>query len=83
MGFKGVKLYKRVFMMANSKDPDQPAEIYSLISSFAIFDLLQLIADNECPDQTARIVTQADLGLRCPNMPEDTFSQGAAHMKCH
>ena len=34
------------------------------------------LADNEGLDQTA----QADLGLRCPHMPEDTFSHAAAHL---
>ena len=24
---------------------------------------------------------QAELGIRCPHMPEDTFSHGAAHIK--
>ena len=30
------------------------------------------------PDQT----TQADLGLHCPHMPEDTFLHGTAHLYC-
>ena len=30
-----------------------------------------LLVDSEGPDQTAD--AQADLGLRCPHMPEDTF----------
>ena len=38
-----------------------------------------LIADSECSDQTARDA-QADLGLRCPHMPEDTFSNDTAHI---
>ena len=47
-------------MTANSKDPDQPAEIYSLIRNFAIlcYVLLYsmiLYADSESPDQTARM----------------------------
>ena len=28
------------------------------------------------PDQTE----QVDLGIRCPHMPEDMFSHGAAHL---
>ena len=40
--------------------------------------------NSEGPDQTARIHRlcadpQADLGLRFPHMPEDTFLHGAAH----
>ena len=43
---------------ANSKDPDQPAEIYSLIRNFAILRYIVqypmiLYADSEGPDQTA------------------------------
>ena len=37
-----------------------------------------LLADSEGPDQTA--LAQSDLGLRCPHMPEDMFSQGTAHI---
>ena len=33
-----------------------------------------LLTDSEGPYQTAD--TKADLGLRCPHMPEDTFSNG-------
>ena len=35
-----------------------------------------LLVDSEGLDQTA----QADLGLHCPHMPEDTFSHAAAHL---
>ena len=34
----------------------------------------------EGPDQNARMRRLADLGLRCPHMPEDTISHGAAHL---
>ena len=39
-----------------------------------------LLADSEGPDQTCADA-QADLGLRCPHMPEDTVSHGVAQMK--
>ena len=35
-----------------------------------------LVVDSEGPNQTV----QADQGPRCPHMPKDTFSQGAAHV---
>ena len=61
---------------ANSTDPDQVAEIYSLIRNFAILRnvlhyLMVLCADSEGQDQTA--IAQADLDLHCTHMPEDTF----------
>ena len=31
--------------------------------------------------RSACAYAQADLGLRCPHVPEDTFTHGAAHMK--
>ena len=34
-----------------------------------------LLGDSECPNQNG----QADLSLRCPQMPKDTFSHVAAH----
>ena len=37
-----------------------------------------LIGDSEGPDQIAD--AQADLGLCCPHIPEDTFPHGAAHI---
>ena len=66
---------------ANSKNQNQPAEIYSMIRNVSILRyILQyqviLLAGSEGPDQPA----QADLGLHCPHMLEDTFSQGAAHI---
>ena len=36
-----------------------------------------LTADSEGPDQAAH--AQPDQGLPCPHMPEDMFSNGAAH----
>ena len=36
------------------------------------------LVESEGPDQTAE--AQADLGLRRPHMPEDTFSHGPAYM---
>ena len=50
---------KGVFRVnANSKDPVQPVEIYSLIRNIAILDYVLehpkiLHADSECPDQIA------------------------------
>ena len=35
-----------------------------------------LLSDSEDPNQTAN--AQSDLGLRCPHMPEYTFSHGEA-----
>ena len=43
--------------------------IHSIVSNDSV-------SDDEGLDQTA----QADLGLRCPHMPEDTFSHAAAHL---
>ena len=37
-----------------------------------------LLVDSDSPDQTAN--AQADLDLSCLQMPEDTFSNGTAHM---
>ena len=44
----------------------------SLLRTFALHSYI-LLADSEGPDQT-------DLGLRCPHMPEDTFSHDAANI---
>ena len=38
-----------------------------------------LFVDSKGPDQTV----QADLGLCCSHMPEDTFSHGVAQMKVY
>ena len=38
-----------------------------------------LLADNWGPDYTARNA-QADMDLRCPHMPEDTFLHGTAQI---
>ena len=37
-----------------------------------------LFMDSGNPDQT--VDTQADLGLHCPNMPENTFSHGVVQI---
>ena len=37
-----------------------------------------MFADSEGPDQTAH--PRSDLGLRCPHMPEETFSHGVAYI---
>ena len=52
---------------ANSKDQDQPAEIYSLIRTFATLHYV--------PNDS--ISGKADLGCRCLHMTKDTFSYGA------
>ena len=36
------------------------------------------VKGSEGPDHSAD--AQADLSLRCPHIPEDTFSHGAAHL---
>ena len=36
-----------------------------------------MLAESEDPDQTD---AKADLGLRCPHMPEDKFSHGASKL---
>ena len=56
-----------------------PVQAQSIIRAFALHSYILsypviLVADSEGPDQTA----QADLGLRCPIMPEDTFSHDVA-----
>ena len=66
---------------AKCADSDHPAHAQSITRTFAlhIFYSSHLVADNEGPDQT-RGDAQADLGLRCPHMPEGTLSHGAAHL---
>ena len=56
----------------------------NLIRAFASFhgNVLQyqiiLFAGSEGPDQTAH--SQSSPGLRCPHMPEGTFSHDAVHL---
>ena len=68
---------------ANSKDPDQPAGIYSLIRYFAILRYVQqypmvLQTDSEGPDQTARMRSLIwSFAVRiCP----DTFMHDEAYL---
>ena len=68
-------------------DSDHHTHAQSIIRAFAFDSYIMqhpitLLADSECPGQTARSAdAQADLGLHCPHMPEDTFSLGAAQIK--
>ena len=41
---------------------------------------MSLLADGDGPDECAD--AQADLGFRCPHMPEDMFSHGTDQIYC-
>ena len=62
-------------------DSDQPVYAQSMIwasvrhSNILVYPMI-LLWDCEGPDQTVDV--QADLGLRCRVMPNDTFSHGLA-----
>ena len=64
-------------------DFEIPVHAQSIIPTFALHSYILwyhmiLLADSEGPDQAVDV--QAELGLRCPHMPKDTFSHGAAQV---
>ena len=50
----------------NSKDADQPSEIYSLITNFAIL-CSTVPNDSICGQRMSEARAQADLGIRWPH----------------
>ena len=70
--------------MRKCADSDHPAHAQSIIRallSVHTFCSIQYLCKRIVKAGSACADAQADLGLRCPHMPKDTFSQGAAQIR--
>ena len=73
---------------ANSKDPEKPTEIHSLIRNFAILRCFFFYITQSFSKRTVKVLSEQTLLMcslscdffSCPHMPEDTCSLGAAHV---
>ena len=82
MGRAKQKMYLRACAKCTDSDPSHacakshPCICSQLIHSIVSDDSVsgQRRPRSDCAD------AQADLGLRCPHMPEDAFSHGEAHI---
>ena len=86
LDYTGRDMTKGVFEVnTNSKDQNQPAEIYQTDQERCYSSLCYVpndsISGSVDPNQNAD--AQADLGLRCPFTPKDMFSHDLTQRAVH